>query len=158
MKNTRQEHFKKIIIQTLTLSRLIIFIRSACFVKTRMIYKTIIKSIMTYASIIWHASYERSNNVVDTTTKLVKMQQQCLRMISDNFKTVSTQILEIEIYVKFMQLHLTYLQIKFRQSMKNKQYDAFIFNFCNRIKNRLTTSRDKRRRRVVKTSSEKKQR
>jgi hypothetical protein len=122
-----------------------------------LIYKTIIRFAVIYASIIWHASHDRSNNVVDTTTKLIKMQQQCLKMISDNFKTMSTQILEVEIYVKFIQLHLTHLQIKFRQRMKKKQHDVLIFNFCNKIKSRLTTQRDKRRRRAVKTSSEKKQ-
>jgi hypothetical protein len=78
-------------------------------------------------------------------------------MINDNFKTMSTQILEIEIYVEFIQLHLTHLQIKFRQRMKKKQHDAFIFNFCNKIKSRLTTQRDKRRRRVAETSNERKQ-
>ncbi len=77
--------------------------------------------------------------------------------INDNFKTMSTQILEIEIYVKLIQLHLTHLQIKFRQRMKKKQHDVFIFNFCNKIKNRLTTQRDRRKRRAVKTSNEKKQ-
>jgi hypothetical protein len=41
--------------------------------------------------------------------------------------------------------------------MKKKQHDVFIFNFCNKIKNRLTIQRDKRRRRTVKTSNEKKQ-
>jgi hypothetical protein len=41
--------------------------------------------------------------------------------------------------------------------MKRKQHDVFIFNFCNKIKSRLTIQRDRRRRRVVKTSSEKKQ-
>jgi hypothetical protein len=148
---------KKMITQTLTLSRLIVFIWKTCFVKTRLIYKTIIRSVVIYASIIWHASHDRSDNVVDTTTKLIKMQQQCLKMISDNFKTMSTQILEVEIYVKFIQLHLTHLQIKFRQRMKKKQHDVFIFNFCNRIKSRLTIQRDRRRWRLVKTSNEKMQ-
>ncbi len=78
-------------------------------------------------------------------------------MINDNFKTMSTQILKIEIFVKFIQLHLTHLQIKFRQRIKKKQHDIFILNFCNKIKNRLTTQRDKRKRRVAKTSNEKKQ-
>ncbi len=41
--------------------------------------------------------------------------------------------------------------------MKKKQHEVFIFNFCNKIKNRLTIQRDKRKRRVSKTSSEKKQ-
>jgi hypothetical protein len=121
-----------------------------------LIYKTIIRFVVIYASIIWHASHNRSDNVIDTTTKLIKMQQQCLKMISDNFKTMSTQILEVEIYVKLIQLHLAHLQIKFRQRMK-KQHDAFIFNFCNRIKSCLTTQRDKRRRRAVETSNERKQ-
>jgi hypothetical protein len=40
--------------------------------------------------------------------------------------------------------------------MKKKQHDVFIFNFCNKIKNRLTIQRDRRRRRVAETSSEKK--
>jgi hypothetical protein len=130
---------KKMIIQTLTLSRFIVFIWEACFVKTRLIYKTIIKSAVIYASIFWHASHDRSNNVVDTTTKFIKMSQQCLKMINDNFKAMSTQILEIEIFVEFIQLHLIHLQIKFRQRIKKKQHDAFVFNFCNKIKNRLTT-------------------
>jgi hypothetical protein len=41
--------------------------------------------------------------------------------------------------------------------MKKKQHDAFISNFCNKIKNRLTIQRDRRRRRIVKTSNERKQ-
>jgi hypothetical protein len=145
------------ITQTLTLSRLIVFIWKACFVKTRLIYKTIIKFVVIYASIIWHASHDCSDNVVNTMTKFIKMQQQCLKMINDNFKTMSTQVVKIEIYVKFIQLHLTHLQIKFRQRMKKKQHDVFIFNFCNKIKSRLTIQRDKRKRRIVKTSNEKKQ-
>jgi hypothetical protein len=125
-------------------------------IKTRLIYKTIIKFVVFYVSIFEHASHDRSNNVVNTTTKFIKMQQQCLKMINDNFKTMSTQIFKIEIYVKFIQMYLTHLQIKFRQRMKKKQHDAFIFNFCNTIKNCLTTQRDKRKRRVIKTSNEKK--
>jgi hypothetical protein len=58
---------------------------------------------------------------------------------------------------KIIQLHLIYSQIKFRQRMKKKQHDVFIFNFCNKIKNRLTIQRDKRKRRIAETSIEKKQ-
>jgi hypothetical protein len=103
------------------------------FVKARLINKTIIKSTVIYALMFWHASHDRSNSVVDTTTKLVKMHQQCLKMISDSFITMSTQILEIEIFIKLIQLHLIHLQIKFRQRMKKKQHDVLILNFCNKI-------------------------
>jgi hypothetical protein len=39
-----------------------------------LIYKTIIRFVVIYASIIWHASHDRSDNVVDMTTKFIKMQ------------------------------------------------------------------------------------
>jgi hypothetical protein len=78
-------------------------------------------------------------------------------MINDNFKTISTQILEIEIFVKFLQLHLTHLQINFCQHIKNNWHDSLIITFCNKIKSRLATSRNKRRRKVVEISKKKKQ-
>jgi hypothetical protein len=40
-------------------------------------------------------------------------------MINDNFETMSTQILEIQIFVKFLQLHLIYLQSELRQFVEN---------------------------------------
>ncbi len=49
------------------------------------------------------------------------------------------------------------MQIKFRRRIKKKQHDVFIFYFRNKIKSRLTIQRDKRRRRIAKMSSEKKQ-
>ncbi len=109
-----------------------------------------------------HRSFNMLRMIAQITSSiwrrnLSKCNKQCLKIINDNFKTMSTQILEIEIYVKFIQLHLTHLQIRFKQRMKKKQHDAFIFNFCNRIKNRLTIQRDKRKRQIVKTLNEKKQ-
>jgi hypothetical protein len=148
---------KKMIIQTQTLIRLIIFIWKTCFVKTRLIYKIVIRPTVTYDSNVWYASHERLNDAVNTTTKLIKMQQQCLRIINDNFKIVSTQILEIEIFVEFIQLHLIRLQINFKQRMKNNQHDSFIVNFCNRIQSRLVASRKRRRRRANETSTKRKQ-
>jgi hypothetical protein len=41
--------------------------------------------------------------------------------------------------------------------MKNKQHDTFISNFYNKIKSRLATTRDRRLRRVVETSTKRKQ-
>jgi hypothetical protein len=76
---------KKMITQILILSRLTAFTWEACFSRIRLIYTTIIRSIIIYDFISWHASHERSNNVVVATKKLVKLQQQSLRLISDNF-------------------------------------------------------------------------
>jgi hypothetical protein len=83
---------KKMFTQILILSRLIAITWKACFSKTKLIYSTIIRLIIIYNFIIWHASHERSNNVVVATKKLVRLQQQSLRLISDSFKTISMQI------------------------------------------------------------------
>jgi tubulin alpha len=147
---------KKMITQTLTLSRLIAFTWRTCFSRVRLIYTTVIRSTIIYDSIIWHASHERSNSVVVTTKKLVKLQQQSLRLICDNFKTVSMQILEAETHVQLIQLHMIRLQMFFRQRMKKHRHDELIESFCRQIKHRLSETRERRRRKARKTSIERK--
>jgi hypothetical protein len=65
---------KKMITQILILSRLIAFTWEACFSRIKLIYTTIIRSIIIYDFTIWHASHERSNSVVVATKKLIKLQ------------------------------------------------------------------------------------
>jgi hypothetical protein len=140
------------ITQILTFSRLIAFTWKAFFLRIRLNYTTIIRSIIIYDFIIWHALHERSNNVVVATKKLVQLQQQSLRLINDNFQTMSMQILETKTYVQLIQLHMTRLQIFFKQRMKKHKHDVLIENFCRQIKHRLFEARRRRRRRTKKTS------
>jgi uncharacterized membrane protein len=63
---------------------------------------TIIRLIIIYDFIIWYASHEHSNSVVVATKKLIKLQQQSLRLINDNFKTISMRILEIKTHVQLI--------------------------------------------------------
>jgi hypothetical protein len=65
---------KKMFTQILILSRLIAFTWKACFSRIKLIYSTIIRSIIIYDFIIWHASHERSNSVVVATKKLIRLQ------------------------------------------------------------------------------------
>ncbi len=147
---------KKMFTQILIFSRLIAFTWEVCFSKIRLIYSTIIRSIIIYDFFIWHASHERSNSVVVATKKLVRLQQQSLRLINDNFKTISMQILEIKIHVQLIQLHMTRLQIFFRQRMKKHKHDELIESFCRQIKHRLFEARRRRRRKAEETSTERK--
>jgi hypothetical protein len=147
---------KKMTTQSLTLSRLTAFTWNACFSRARLIYTAIIRSTIIYDSIIWHASHERSNSVVAATKKLVKLQQQSLRQINDSFKAVSMQILEAKTHVQFIQLHMTRLQISFKQRMKKHRHDTLIKNFCEQIKHRLFEARKRRRRNVDETSTKRK--
>jgi hypothetical protein len=93
---------KKMITQILILSRLIAFTWKACFSRIKLIYTTIIRSIIIYDFITWHESHKRSNNVVVATKKLIKLQQQNLRLINDSFKTISMQILETKTHVQLI--------------------------------------------------------
>ncbi len=65
---------------------------------------------------------------------------------------ISMQILEIKTYVQFIQLHMTRLQIFFKQRMKKHKHDVLIENFCRQIKHRLFETRNQRRRKIEKTS------
>jgi hypothetical protein len=93
---------KKMITQILIFSRLIAFTWKTCFSRIKLIYTMIIRSIIIYDFIIWHMSHECSNNIVVATKKLIKLQQQNLRLINDNFKTISMQIFETKTHVQFI--------------------------------------------------------
>ncbi len=138
------------------LSKLIAFTWEICFSKIKLIYTTIIRSIIIYDSTIWHASHERSNSVVVTTKKLIKLQQQNLCLICDNFKTISMQILETKTHVQLIQLHMIRLQMFFKQRMKKHRHDELIKNFCRQIKHRSFETRERRRKKAKKTSIERK--
>ncbi len=83
--------------------------------------------------------------------KLIKLQQQNLRLINDDFKTILMQILEIKTHMQFIQLHVTRLQIFFRQHIKKHKHDELIENFRRQIKHRLFETRKRRRRKTKKT-------
>ncbi len=147
---------KKMITQILIFSQLTAFTWRACFSRIKLIYTTIIRSIIIYDFIIWQTLHERSNNVVVATKKLIKLQQQNLRLISDNFKTISMQMLETKTHVQLIQLHMTRLQIFFKQRMKKHKHDVLIESFCRQIKHHLFETRRRRRRRAKKTSTARK--
>ncbi len=62
------------------------------------------------------------------------------------------QIFETKTHVQFIQLHMTRLQIFFKQCMKKHKHDVLIESFCRQIKHRLFETRRRRRRRIKKTS------
>ncbi len=100
--------------------------------------------------------HERLNNVVVTTKKLNKLQRQSLRVINDNFKTISMQILETKIHVQFIQLRMICLQIFFKQCMKDHKHNTLIRSFCEQIKHCLFETRRQRKRRTHETFVERK--
>ncbi len=140
--------FKKIIIQTLTLFKIIVFTWKTCFVRTRIIYNAIIKSAITYGFFIWHASYERSNNIGVTTKTIIKIQHNCFRIISGKFKTMFIEMLKTEIKMIFIQLHMIKLQMNIKSKFEQHEHDALIKNRCDKIKRRFIRTQGRRKRNV----------
>jgi hypothetical protein len=68
------------------------------------------------------------------------------------------QILETKTHVQLIQLHMTCLQISFKQRIKKHKHDTLIKNFCEQIKHRLSEARERRRRKVDETSTMRKMR
>ncbi len=145
------------ITQMLTLSRFTAFTWKTCFAHVRLIYSLIIKFAIIYESSIWYASYERSNNVSVTTTQFMKMQKIALRIVSKDFRVTSLKILKKKTHIQFIYFHLSHLQIVVKNRLIKHEHRTLIENFCNRIKNKLIETRERRRQREVITSSERKQ-
>jgi c-di-AMP phosphodiesterase-like protein len=86
----------------------------------------------------------------------MKMQKIALRIVLKNFRITSLKILKKETHVQFIHFHLFHLQIVVKNRLIKHEHRTLIEDFCNRIKNRLIETRERRRQREVITSSERK--
>ncbi len=77
-------------------------------------------------------------------------------MMSDVFRVTLNQLLDVETQILSIELHLAYLQIKTRMRLQEKSHDTLIIDHCNKIKRKLTQSRNRRRRLVDFTLSKRK--
>ncbi len=67
-------------------------------------------------------------------------------MMSDVFRVTFNQLLDVETQIQFIKLHLAFLQIKTRIRLQKETHNALIVEHCNKIKRKLTQSRNRRRR------------
>ncbi len=153
-------HIKKIqnkmITQMLALIRLTIFTWKACFKKTKHVYNVVVRFVITYDSSMWHASHDRSYTTLFLTNKLIDLQKQNLRTISETFRITSKEILNVETQMQFIELHFAYLQTKIRMRLHEDSHNALIIKHCDRIKRKLTQTRERKRRQVDITSRKRK--
>jgi hypothetical protein len=108
---------KKMITQILAFTRLTIFIWEVCFKKTKHVYNVVVKSIIIYDNNTWLAFHERWNTTITLINKLIDLQKQRLRIMSDVFRVTLDQLLDVETQIQLIELHLVYLQIKTRMRL-----------------------------------------
>ena len=73
--------------QCMALSRISASTWGAFFAKARQVYSAVIRPAMIYALTIWHAPINKLNE--NPNKKFFVMQNKCLRMITNVFKTIS---------------------------------------------------------------------
>jgi ribosome-associated translation inhibitor RaiA len=153
-------HVKKIqnkmITQTFTLIKLTIFIWKVCFKKIKHVYNVVVRFVITYDSSTWHASHDRSDTTLSSTNKFINFQKQNFRTINETFRITSRKILNVETQMQFIELHLTYLQTKIRIRLHKDSHNALIIKHCDKIKRKLTQTRERRRRQTDITSRKRK--
>jgi hypothetical protein len=77
-------------------------------------------------------------------------------MMNDVFRVTLDQLLDVETQIQSIKLHLAYFQIKTRMRLQKESHDMLIIDYCNKIKRKLTQSRNRRRRLADFTSNERK--
>jgi hypothetical protein len=147
---------EKMTTQMLAFTRLTASTWEVCFKKTKQVYTTIVRSIITYEFSTWHASHERSNSFMKFIKNLINLQKQSLRTVCDSFKTTFHQFLDVETQISFIELHLTLLQTKTRMRLHEKEHNVFMKAHCNKIKRKFTIARERKRRTTDETSRKRK--
>jgi hypothetical protein len=147
---------EKITTQMLALTRLTASTWKVCFKKTRHVYTTIVRSIITYEFNTWHVSHERSNSFMKFIKNLIDLQKQDLRIVCDAFKTIFHQLLDVETQISLIELHLTLLQTKTWMRLHEKEHNVLTKAHCDKIKRKLTIARERRRRAANETSRKRK--
>ncbi len=147
---------EKMTTQMLALTRLIASTWEIYFKKTKHVYTSIVRSIITYEFNTWHASHERSNSFMKLIKNLIDLKKQNLRTVCDAFKTTFHQFLNVETQLSLIELHLTLLQTKTRMRLHEKEHNVLTQAHCNKIKRKFTIARERKRRAANETSKERK--
>ncbi len=99
------------------LTHFTIFIWKICFKKIKHVYNVVVKSIIIYDNNIWHVFHKRSNTTIILISKFIDLQKQEFRMMNDVFRVTLNQLLDVEMQIQLIELHLTYFQIKTRMRL-----------------------------------------
>lgn len=109
-----------------------------------------------FASTVWHAPHGRPDSTKLIIKQLSDIQRECLRVVSGSFRATSQSIVKAETHVMLIDLHMAQLQVKARKRQQIHDHDARIEAFCERIKRKLSASRERRRQKFDKTSTQRK--
>src|SRR5438034_9731267 len=103
----------KITTQTNILICIMVSTWGATLAIARQIYNTVVRPAMAHKAAAWHAcpgeaemEPTRRHHIKRPVKKLIEMQNKCLQVIANIYKTILIAVLEIEIYISSLNLYL----------------------------------------------------
>ena len=123
--------------QILTLTKLIAFTWEITFNKVRHIYKTMIRSKITFKSMIWHNFKKTKLISQKTINALAIIQNNCLKRIFEIYKTTFITKLKTKTHISFINIYLNELQAKIKIRLQNSKHYERIEKIKKRFIDRL---------------------
>ena len=142
--------------QTLALTKLIAFIWKFKFSKVRHIYKTMIRSKITYESMIWHEFKKTKLISQKTINALTVIQNNCLKRIFEIYKTIFIAKLKTKTHILFINIYLNKLQAKIKTRLQNSKHYERIKKIKRKIYRSLKKERNKHRKSKFISANQKK--
>ena len=142
--------------QTLTLTKLIAFTWKITFNKIRHIYKTMIRSRITYKSMIWHEFKKTKLISQKTINALTVIQNNCLKRIFEIYKTIFIAKLKTKTHILFINIYLNKLQAKIKTRLQNSKHYERIKKIKRKIYRSLKKERNKHRKSKFISANQKK--
>ena len=146
---------EKMTSQTLALTKLTASTWGASFTKARHVYIAVIRPAMTYGSAVWHSPPGAGGKLESAENKLSVVQNRCLRKIAGAYKATPIRSLEAETHISPISLHLSQLQAKARERLRNNGQAKLIAKACKEVAYKLR-NRTGPTRRITETPGRKK--
>jgi hypothetical protein len=106
--------------------------------KARVVYKTVVRSAMAYASPIWHKPSESQSGLVK---KLARTQHKSLRAVTGAYRATPIRALETEAYIEPLHLYLNKRNIDYRNRTRGTAAEAVKLTACEKIRARTRGGR-----------------
>lgn len=148
-----KEVLKRMETQTNALLRTTASTWGATFARARHIYNAVVRPAIAYGAAIWHTptqmergvgNHGRANKPTGPVTKLMKIQNKCLRAIAGAYKATPTSVLEVETATPPLDLYLNERIASFRKRQQMKGMQELISAACAQVRRKLAPRRRKR--------------
>jgi len=130
----------KMKIQINILIHITTFIWEIILVTAHHIYNTVIRSILTHKTAVWHTNSDANES--ETThqnyknrliKKLIKMQNKYLWVVINTYKIILTVVLETKTHTSSFNLYLNIRLVSFHQQHKKSDMKKIIRKTCKKI-------------------------